>query len=65
MSKDDPKPLKVLMMGGRRCGKTSVLASMFERMSNGVANTYITVTDGTTLKVKDGERQDSLSGKNR
>ena len=63
MSKDDPKPLKVLMMGGRRCGKTSVLASMFERMSNGVANTYITVTDGTTLKVKDGERQDSLSGK--
>ena len=25
------QPLKVLMMGGRRCGKTSALASLFEQ----------------------------------
>ena len=28
------EPLKVIMMGGRRCGKTSALASLFEEMKN-------------------------------
>ena len=63
MSKDDPKPLKVFMMGGRRCGKTSVLASMFDRMTNGIANKYFTVADATVHEMKDGEIQDSLDGK--
>ncbi len=41
------KPLKVLMIGGRRCGKTSVLASLFDQMQNGATNTVFTVADRT------------------
>lgn len=58
--KDD---LRVLMLGGRRCGKTSLLASMFESIVSGIANTYLTVADVTTLESKGIEVQDSLSGK--
>ena len=55
--------LKVLMMGGRRCGKTSALASMFYESINGAVNNYLTIADKTILEMKDGERQDSLNGK--
>lgn len=55
--------LKVLMMGGRRCGKTSALASLFDQMIHGKTNEFLTVCDRTVLETKDGERQDSLLSK--
>ena len=58
------EPLKVLMMGGRRCGKTSALASLFEQMINGDVKNHFTVADRTTLETKGGgERQESLLDK--
>lgn len=57
------EPLKVLMMGGRRCGKTSVLASLFAQMINGEVKNYFTVSDRTQLETKGFERQDSLGDK--
>lgn len=58
-----PKPLKVLMMGGRRCGKTSALASLFDQMINGDVKNYFTVADRTVLETKGFEKQDSLGDK--
>lgn len=55
--------LKVLMMGGRRCGKTSALASLFDQMINGSVNEYFTVADRTILETKGFEKQDSLGDK--
>lgn len=61
--------LKVLMMGGRRCGKTSALASLFDQMIHGATNQYLTVCDNTILETKTipgtniTEKQDSLSDK--
>lgn len=55
--------LKVMMMGGRRCGKTSALASLFEQATNGPVRNYFTVADKTQLETKDMEVQDSLSNK--
>lgn len=56
--------LKVLMMGGRRCGKTSALASLFDQMTNGATNQFLTVCDRTdTTQNKDGERIDTLGNK--
>ena len=55
--------LRVLMLGGRRCGKTSVLASMFHSITNGASNSFLTVADDTTLERKGTEDQDSLNGK--
>lgn len=55
--------LKVLMMGGRRCGKTSALASLFDQMIHGKTNEFLTVCDKTVLETKDGEKQDSLTNK--
>ncbi len=52
--------LKVLMMGGRRCGKTSALASLFDQMIHGETNKFLTVCDKTVLETKNGEKQDSL-----
>ena len=57
------EPRLVIMMGGRRCGKTSALASLFEQMKNGPVKEYFTVADRTSLKVKGFERQDSLNDK--
>lgn len=57
------QPLKVLMMGGRRCGKTSALASLFEQTKNGPVNDYFTVSDRTLLETKNFDRQESLSDK--
>ena len=50
-------------MGGRRCGKTSALASLFDQMIHGKTNEFLTVCDKTVLEEKDGEKQDSLTGK--
>lgn len=55
--------LKVLMVGGRRCGKTSVLAALFDQMTNGVVNQFFTVCDGTAYVTKENEKQDVLSTK--
>lgn len=55
--------LKVLMMGGRRCGKTSALASLFDQMTNGSVRDYFTVADKTVLETKNFEKQDSLNDK--
>ncbi len=45
--------LKVLMMGGRRCGKTSALASLFDQMKNTPAIfKLLTVADKTILETK-------------
>ena len=57
------RDLQVLMLGGRRCGKTAVLASMFHAVKHGIANNYLTFTDRTELKTCGKETQDSLSGK--
>lgn len=61
--------LKVLMMGGRRCGKTSALASLFDQMKN-TPEIYnlLTVSDKTKLDEKpmlDGlkEKKESLNNK--
>ena len=55
--------LKVLMMGGRRCGKTSALASLFDQSINGEVNNHFTIADTTTIQVRDGEKIDMLSNK--
>lgn len=53
--------LKVLMMGGRRCGKTSALASLFDQMVNGATNQFLTVSDRTdSSQNQDGESIDML-----
>lgn len=57
------EPLKVIMMGGRRCGKTSALASLFEEMKNGRVKDYFTVSDRTILETKEFETQNSLNDK--
>lgn len=57
------EPLKVIMMGGRRCGKTSALASLFEEMKNGRVKDYFTVSDRTILETKGFETQNSLNDK--
>lgn len=51
------------MMGGRRCGKTSALASLFDQMKNGPVKDYFTVADRTVLETKGFEVQDSLNDK--
>lgn len=39
--------LKVLMMGGRRAGKTSVLAGLLETMLHGEVRNFVSITDVT------------------
>lgn len=41
------KKLKVLMVGGRRCGKTSALASMYEQIAHGPIKEIFTIRDST------------------
>lgn len=61
--------LKVLMVGGRRCGKTSALASIFDQIINGPVNNTLTVADQTKyiskphLVTGEEEKQDSLDDK--
>lgn len=62
------KNLKVLMMGGRRCGKTSALASIFDQMKNTPEiNKLLTVADKTILETKIvngvSEKQEALKDK--
>lgn len=42
--------IKVLMIGGRRCGKTSALASLFDQMKNGPINSFFSIYDHTVLE---------------
>ena len=42
--------IKVFMMGGRRCGKTSALASMFDQFVKGPANNFFTINNQTALE---------------
>ena len=42
-------PLKVLMMGGLRCGKSSALASLYAQMKSSLANNYLTISDRTPI----------------
>lgn len=53
----------VLMMGGYRCGKTSILASMFYQMTDEPVKDYFTVSDRTDYDIKDGEMQSLLLDK--
>lgn len=55
--------LKVLMMGGRRCGKTSALASLFNESIKGRVKEYLTISDETKVEVKDGEEKEALTNK--
>lgn len=55
--------LKVLMVGGRRCGKTSALAVMFDQLIKGKANEFFTVADTTVIETKGPETQDTLTSK--
>lgn len=60
--------LKVLMLGGRRCGKTSALSTMFGSIINGVINQYLTLADETILETKINDEgkeevQDALGSK--
>ena len=59
------------MVGGRRCGKTTALASMFNQMINGLVNEFFTVANSTPyvrgkLSPITGlsEDQDTLESKN-
>ncbi len=57
------------MMGGRRCGKTSALSSLFYQMIHGETNKFLTVSDITPFTTKgtpgtpDYEEIDSLNEK--
>ena len=55
--------LKVLMMGGRRCGKTSILSSMFNQAIHGPISNTFTFNDETKHVEKDGEEIDNLGNK--
>ena len=55
--------LKVLMMGGHRCGKTSVLASMFYQAINGDLCNILTLNNATTIQSKDNDIINSLENK--
>lgn len=62
--------INVLMMGGRRCGKTSALASMFDQFVNGRANDFFTICDETIPEMDKispitglSENQDPLGAK--
>ena len=64
------KGINVLMMGGRRCGKTSALASMFDQFIKGRVNNFFTISDQTKLETGKvspltniPEDQDSLGSK--
>lgn len=49
--------LKVLILGGRQCGKTSLLASIFDSMRHGKTNEFLAACDKTQIE---DQRQHSL-----
>lgn len=64
------EPINIMMVGGRRCGKTSILASMVECFEEKMKDTGIdiAVDDFTTLKVlekKSREAQDYFKLRNK
>lgn len=54
------RALKVLMMGGERSGKTSVLAGVFDAFINGSLSTFLSITDITQYETREGKKVDSL-----
>ena len=55
--------IRVLMMGGERSGKTSILAGLFDIMSEAPVSNIIRAEDATVLETKNGVVQDSLNEK--
>ena len=55
--------INVLLMGGERSGKTSILAGLFDIMSQAPVKDIIWAEDITVPEKKDGEEQDSLNDK--
>lgn len=55
--------IRVLMMGGERSGKTSILAGLFDIMSKSPVSNIIRAEDVTVPERKDGVIQDSLNDK--
>lgn len=55
--------LKVLMMGGRRCGKTAALASLFYQATQGPIRKVFKTTDQTPPQIKDDEVLETLANK--
>lgn len=57
------KELKVLIMGGHRCGKTSVLSSLFYQAINSELNEILTINDCTSIQCIDIPVDYSLADK--
>lgn len=57
------KELKVLMMGGKRVGKSSALAAIMEAFIDGLVSSMLTATDKTMLEKKEGVKQTSIPAK--
>ena len=55
--------LKVLMMGGKRVGKSSALAAIMEAFIDGLVSSMLTATDKTMLEKKEGVKQTSIPAK--
>ncbi len=55
--------LKVLMMGGSRCGKTAALTSLFYQATNGLLSNVFSFADQTPPQIKDGEVLETLNNK--
>lgn len=55
--------LKVLMMGGKRVGKSSALAAIMDAFISGAENDILTAKDSTTLTQNEGEQQSSIASK--
>ena len=55
--------LKVLMMGGKRVGKSSALAAVMDAFINGESANYFNAKDTTVLSKIDGEKQASIKSK--
>lgn len=67
MAVADDLRVQVMMVGGRRCGKTSVLAAMKRNFEEQFAKTNLTITFGdletlTVLEAKNDEISDYFSG---
>jgi hypothetical protein len=57
------KGIKVLMMGGKRVGKSSALAAVMDSFVNGCGKDLFSARDVTALSKVDGVKQTSISSK--